>query len=397
MRETDEVEPFFLAGAPAEAGRVRSATGLRPFADDDHQFLVAKSADTDFFLAQRDEDVFEALDRVLRRVRPQVVHFQHLLFFGVDAIRHVRATLGGVAIVLTLQEYLYLCAAEGQLLRRHDGTRCLRASPQRCHECLPAEPPESFLRRERFIKAHLGQVDRFVAPSRFLLERYAEWGLPREKMVLLDYGRREREPLPPRPRAPGEGPARFGFFGQLTPYKGADVLLAAIARLRATTPDVRLYLNGANLDLQPADFQQRLRGMLAACGSAVTDLGPYSHADLAERMALVDWVVVPSLWWENSPLVIQEAFLHGRPVICANVGGMAEKVRDGVDGIHFRCGDADDLAATLARASRDGELWQRLRAAIARPLTLADAVDAHRAIYRGLLAGVVPLREAAGA
>ena len=56
-------------------------------------------------------------------------------------------------------------------------------------------------------------------------------------------------------------------------------------------------------------------------------------------MAEIDWVVVPSIWWENSPLVIQEAFLHGRPVICSDIGGMAEKVRHGVDGLHFRVGD----------------------------------------------------------
>ena len=51
-------------------------------------------------------------------------------------------------------------------------------------------------------------------------------------------------------------------------------------------------------------------------------------------MAEVDWVVVPSIWWENAPLVIQEAFRHRRPVICGDIGGMAEMVRDGVDGLH---------------------------------------------------------------
>ena len=56
-------------------------------------------------------------------------------------------------------------------------------------------------------------------------------------------------------------------------------------------------------------------------------------------MAEIDWVVVPSIWWENSPLVIQEAFLHGRPVICSDIGGMAEKVEHEVNGLHFRVGD----------------------------------------------------------
>ena len=55
-------------------------------------------------------------------------------------------------------------------------------------------------------------------------------------------------------------------------------------------------------------------------------------------MRSVDWVIMPSVWWENSPIVIQEAFFHGRPIISSNIGGMAEKITDDVDGLHFRVG-----------------------------------------------------------
>src|SRR5207244_4345149 len=61
-----------------------------------------------------------------------------------------------------------------------------------------------------------------------------------------------------------------------------------------------------------------------------TLVGRYSRDELSRLLSHIDWVVVPSVWWENSPLVIQDAFLHERPVICSNIGGMAEKVIDGV-------------------------------------------------------------------
>ena len=64
-------------------------------------------------------------------------------------------------------------------------------------------------------------------------------------------------------------------------------------------------------------------------------------------MAETDWVVVPSRWWENSPLVIQEAFMHGRPVICSGIGGMAEHVQDRVSGLHFEVGDDQSLADVI--------------------------------------------------
>ena len=78
-------------------------------------------------------------------------------------------------------------------------------------------------------------------------------------------------------------------------------------------------------------------------------------------MQSVDWMVMPSIWWENSPIVIQEAFFHGRPLICSNIGGMAEKITDGVNGLHFRVGSPEDLADRMTQAMSTPELWDRLR------------------------------------
>ncbi len=99
----------------------------------------------------------------------------------------------------------------------------------------------------------------------------------------------------------------------------------------------------------------------------------------------IAWVVVPSVWWENSPMVIQEAFMYGRPVICSGIGGMAEKVQDGVDGLHFRVEDARDLAAKLHRAASSPAQWKRLRANVRPVYSMAEAVEAHSSIYRSLL------------
>ncbi|MCZ8109179.1 MAG: glycosyltransferase, partial [Burkholderiales bacterium] len=60
-----------------------------------------------------------------------------------------------------------------------------------------------------------------------------------------------------------------------------------------------------------------------------------------------DWIIVPSIWWENSPVVIQEALAIGKPVLCSRIGGMAEKVEDGVTGAYFEAGSASDLALRL--------------------------------------------------
>ena len=84
-------------------------------------------------------------------------------------------------------------------------------------------------------------------------------------------------------------------------------------------------------------------------GASLTFAGRYDAQDAAGADERVGWVVVPSIWWENSPVVIQEAKRAGTPLIVSDIGGMAEKVRDGVDGLQFKRGSPVDLARAMAR------------------------------------------------
>jgi glycosyltransferase involved in cell wall biosynthesis len=149
--------------------------------------------------------------------------------------------------------------------------------------------------------------------------------------------------------------------------------------------DAHLWLFGANLELQPGAYQNEFRALLEETRQNVTLVGRYSPADLPTLMASIDWVVVPSVWWENAPLVIQEAFEHGRPVICSGIGGMAEHVTDGVNGLHFRVGDATDLARVIRHAVTSPDLWERLRTGIPPVYRMESHVAALSAMYKALL------------
>ena len=81
-----------------------------------------------------------------------------------------------------------------------------------------------------------------------------------------------------------------------------------------------LSMHGANLEFQSKSFQRDFRALLEGTSASVSLTGAYERSAVPRLMANIDWVVVPSIWWENSPLVIQEAFFHGRPVICTCVG-----------------------------------------------------------------------------
>src|SRR5207244_2552263 len=120
-----------------------------------------------------------------------------------------------------------------------------------------------------------------------------------------------------------------------------------------------LWLHGTGLDRQSDEYRREFDELMAEMPENAVLVGRYGPDDLPQLMSEVDYVVVPSLWWENSPRVIQEAFAYGRPVICSGIGGMAEKVADGVNGLHFRVGDPVSLAGTIRKAVEPGT-WEKL-------------------------------------
>jgi glycosyltransferase involved in cell wall biosynthesis len=259
----------------------------------------------------------------------------------------------------------------------------MEQSPRRCHECFPEKSPSEFFYRKQFALSHFAEVDLFLAPSVYLLERYLDWGLPAEKIRFEDYGRLPVERVePPKERRRRD---RFAYFGQLSHFKGIDVLLKAMKLLGKERSRAQLNIFGANLDLQPQAFRDEVTDLLEETEANVTFNGDYGHADLPKLLAETDWVVVPSLWAENSPLVIQEAFLHGRPVICSDIGGMAEKVTDGVSGLHFRTGSPMSLARAIQRATGTPGLWDKLVEGIPAVYAMDEHVGSLSGIYRDLL------------
>jgi glycosyltransferase involved in cell wall biosynthesis len=317
--------------------------------------------------------------------KPDLVHFQHTMFFGYDILRVTRNALPDVPIVCTLHEFLPICHRSGQMVRTKGNELCNEESPRRCNECFPTVTPQTFFMRKRFIQSHLSVVDLFITFSEDALERYVAWGIPRERIRFEPHGlpaSQIQEPLPEEPRARRN---RFAFFGQFTPFKGADLLLEAAKKLEDF--DGHVWMHGANLEMQERSFVERFERLEDETRDSVTVAGHYDRADLPELMADVDWVVVPSIWPETGPLVVPEAFVHGRPVICSDIGGMAEKVTDGVNGLHFRRASAESLARVIRRAAATPGLWEKLRAGIPAVRTMDEHVRGVTASYRSLLSG----------
>jgi len=316
----------------------------------------------------------------LSEVRPDVVHVLHVMHLGADLLEETRAW--GLPTFVHLTDYWFLCPRTQML--DFEGRLCAGPSdPWRCVRCaaevsgnyrhllemarlLGKGRPEAVLttgprvgaevasferlnevarNRWPWLRDRLLEADGLFAPSRYLMGRFEENGLPAGRITHLPYGLepgRIRRPTGDR-RA---GPCRFGFIGNIAPFKGALLALDAF-RSQADLP--------AEFHLFGAAFSEGRKGLEVlqekVAGDARIRLrGPFDPEELPRVLAEIDVLIAPSLWHENAPFVVLEALAGGVPVIGSDVGGIAEVLRPGLDGHLFRRGDAEDLGRALARA-----------------------------------------------
>jgi glycosyltransferase involved in cell wall biosynthesis len=363
------VDAIFIAACP-EADRARIS-----LASHREHVVVFEPALYDHFYQLAPPGAAVGLLNLLVEQRVEIVNFHHFLNHGIEAVGAL-ADRPGIGTFFTLHEFLPICRHHGQMITRPALTLCETSSPVACATCYPENTAQQFAQRRQLFLEAFAAVDGFISPSRFLANRFADWGLPPERIAVVENGLPQRPPQrAPRPRHDGDAWV-FAFFGQINPFKGLSTLLQAaeaIGRDRSLARRVRLRIHG-NLIGQPQSFIDRFEALVQKL-DFLSYAGPYDNAQVGRLMAAADYVVVPSIWWENSPLVIQEAYAIGRPVICTGIGGMAEKVRDGVSGLHFRLGDEGDLVRVFTAAARP-ETFERLSAGLP---PVADAADMARA------------------
>jgi glycosyltransferase involved in cell wall biosynthesis len=222
-----------------------------------------------------------------------------------------------------------------------------------------AHMTEAVRQRDRALRERLlPVVDEFIAPSRFLRERFLDWGVPPERIRYMRTGidLSSFAQLPARTIERGQR-VRIAFVGTLAPHKGVHVLLRAWNRL-----EPRLRERGELVVFGPhahnPDYVRSLEA-LAARGAARM-AGELPRAAVARELARIDLLVVPSVWYENSPLIILEALAARTPLAVSDLGGMAELVEEGESGFHFRVGDERHLAQVLERVLLDPRQLARL-------------------------------------
>jgi glycosyltransferase involved in cell wall biosynthesis len=274
--------------------------------------------------------------------RPNVAH-AHNIYHHLSPSVLVELHRQAIPVVLTLHDLKLVCPAykmhtQGAVCERCRSGALRNVVKNRCIKNSTAMSALVWLEStvHKALDLYMSTVTRFVVPSRFFLQKFAEWGVDTGRFVHIPNSV-DVEAM----TAEGTPGDAFVYLGRLVPEKGVATLIRAAALAR-----VRLRIIGTGSE------EQALRQLAAELGGDVEFTGYLTGSALRAAISSARAVVIPSEWYENAPISVMEASALGRPVIGANIGGIPELIRPGETGFIFTSGSVDSLVDVLTSVQR---------------------------------------------
>jgi glycosyltransferase involved in cell wall biosynthesis len=343
--------------------------------------------------------------------QPDLFHSQSSYLLSASLIEAAKRS--GIPVVATLHDYWFLCPRI--TLLRSDGSLCTqRATAEDCTRCIMGErrryrmlndvgsrlakhlgwkremraPVARRLlariqERQAYLDSTLRSVDQIVTPAPLARTLLLERGFDPAQIRLIRYGLESSRWRGLAHTQPGSG-LRIGYLGQLAPHKGVHRLIEAFQGLAAAgrgRPELKIYGNLASFP----GYSARLRA-LAKGNPQIHFSGAYHNEQAGAILSDIDVLVVPSVWFEISPLVVMEAFSARVPVVASHLPNLEYQVRHGIDGLLFAPDDAADLRRQLQHLVDDSALLERLAGGIERVRSVDDEMVELQDVYRRVVA-----------
>lgn len=348
-----------------------------------------------------------------REVRPDIIHAMHFQGLSASVIPAFKEL--GVPIVYTATDFWTVCPVVD--LRRHDGAMCRGPDIAHCPRCIASRHPNSPLKkrldllpnaalraigsisetrlsdrsrplqqfralkeRPGVIREQVKLVDHVIAPTRLTRDLLAANGIGDENTGVSHYGIDVSDIVDAPRNRNVPPPLRVGFIGTLRSHKGPDILVRAFKKLPEKM-EATLRIHGNLEGFKP--FMRELREVIGDDGR-IDLAGTFPPERIGHVLSEIDVLVVPSRWYENTPLVVYSAFAAGTPVIATDLGGLSEVVRHEENGLLFALEDDEDLARQLRRLVEEPGLLERLRSGIGHVKTVEENVTELEELYASL-------------
>jgi glycosyltransferase involved in cell wall biosynthesis/SAM-dependent methyltransferase len=323
-----------------------------------------------------DEDIGQFCDRFLAKEQFDVVHVCHPMRLG-SVIRSAKKKK--IPVVLTLTDFWLMCPRGIGVT--HDMTLCPGSvDGNDCYARCYGDPwKEKISKRFNDTWELFQSVDKVVCATQFLKGMYESKGYSHD-ISIIRFGTDYNTIVPNMRVYHEKSEITLGYLSYLAFHKGAHILLEAY--IRADAPNVSLLMYGDTA--ADRDYFSQLN-TLAKNSGKIRFPGRYSYEDLTNIINNLDVVVLPSLWWENSPLVLLRSLAQDVPVITSDLGGMTEIIKDGKNGFAFKIGDPDDLARIIKKIGDNPSILNALKQQITHPPRIEEEAFEYDRLYRSLV------------
>jgi glycosyltransferase involved in cell wall biosynthesis len=289
---------------------------------------------------------------ILKALAPDIVHVHNVYPLlspsPLDACESSR-----IPVVMRLADFTLLCPTSHHFRR---GAVCELCLGGKEYQCVLTNCRENVLMSlayavrtavARIRRCFIEKVTLFVAPTRFVRDRFVSAGFPPEKILVIP----NMVSIPERTASPSKG-EYVAYVGRISPEKGLDVLLKAAEQVK--------------LPIRIAGDISSLPDLRERAPANVQFVGKLTREQLAAFFRSARFAVVPSLCFETFNLSCAEAMAHGVPVLASRIGGLPEVVDDLENGLLFEAGNVEALAENMSRLWDDTQTIARLGAAARR-------------------------------
>ncbi len=250
------------------------------------------------------------------------------------------------------------------------------------------EAVHATMERDGVLKRYANTLSAITVPTYLMRDLFLRNGLKKNIIHYVPYGI-DTKLLEKGANKIKSNDLRFAFIGALAEHKGPDLLIEAFSNL---PPDSKATVTIYGDKNQFPQYGQYIQNLVKANSNLVKKIqfaGTFPNDQIGEVFQNIDVLVVPSRWYENTPLVIQSALAAKTPVIAADLGGMSEIIRDGENGLLFETNNAEALREQLAKLILDRSLLAKLGENIKPERTVAEMVEALESIYIQIASGTL--------
>lgn len=373
-----------------------------------------------FEMTYRDPSIADKLAEIIQEIKPDLAHIQHFLYLSAEIVRVLKKR--NIPLVFTLHDYWLLCP-QGQLLRK-DLKVCDNQDSAKCLDCIEHQlaikknvfryyyffkkilpeylvqsiknrylglakstfltdekAKEKLNQRREYMKDICDSINLFISPSRFLREKFIEFGIPQEKIILSRYAFNLDYFLDSQKHRSSK--LRFAFIGNIMPSKGLHVLIQAFNKMSNEKAELKIYGRVYSYKGLLSGYLKELKQL--ARNKDIRFMGSFDNRNINSIFKEIDVLVVPSVWPENSPLVIQEASASKTVVLASNIGGIPELITDGKNGLLFSPASVSDLYEKMKDLIEHPDKIDEIKNSILPPEDIKSASQELEKIYSRLL------------